>query len=137
MSYGSKFIAFPLPVMTGNNDLIRVVKASTKFGGMTIIAANYVPAAATDAGTSHALYLLNYGTTGTALASGGTVGSVGGTAAPYSAGVPAAFTLTTAQVFLDEGEWLVLRKTQEGADSDITTNATLVIEYCDGIVEVG
>ncbi len=133
----SKFLAFPLGVMTSDNDLVHVDKASSTYGGMTILDAHYVPKATTNAGTSHHLYLLNYGTAGTALATGGTVGDVGGTAAPFTSGLPAAFTLTAAQVFLDAGEWLVLRKPQEGADSDITANASLVIEYVDGVVLVG
>lgn len=133
----SKFLRVDLGVMTNNNDTKHIVKASSTYGGMTIIGANYVPAAATDAGTSHHLYLLNYGSSGTALASGGTVGDCGGTADPFAADTPKAFTLAAAQVFLDAGEWLVLRKTQEGADSDITVDASVVIEYVDGVVTQG
>lgn len=132
---GSKYLTTTLPTLTTNNDIMHIVKASTVHGGMTIIAANYVPAATTNPGTSHVLYLMNYGTSGTVA--GGTVGSVGGTAAPYTATVPAAFTLTAAQVFVDAGEWLVVKKTEEGADSDVAANAALVIEYVDGVVTQG
>jgi hypothetical protein len=131
----SKFLITTLPVMTTNNDIMGIVKASTDFGGMTIVKATYWPAATTNAGTSHVLHLMNYGTSGTVA--GGTVGSVGGTASPYTTLVPAEFTLVAAQVFIDAGEWLVLKKTQEGADSDIAANASLVIEYVDGVVLIG
>lgn len=134
---GSNFLTIALPAMTSNNDLLHVLKASSEQGGVTIVDAYYVPKATTDAGTSHHLYLLNYGTAGTALASGGTVADVGGTAAPFTSGLPAQFTITAAQAFLDQDEWLVLRKTQEGADSDITTNASLVLELVDGVITQG
>jgi hypothetical protein len=135
MAQLSQTINFPLPVMTANNDLLRVFKASTEYGGITITRAYYTPAGATDAGTSHVLVLMNYGTSGTVA--GGTIGTVGGTAAPYAAGRPDAFTLTAANVFVDDGEWVVLKKTQEGADSDIVTNSMLHIEYVQGVISVG
>jgi hypothetical protein len=135
MSQQAQYLSFPLPVMTANNDLLRIFRASTEFGGITITKAYYTPAGATDAGTSHVLHLMNYGTSGTVA--GGTIGSVGGTAAVYAANVPYAFTLVAAQVFVDDGEWVVLKKTQEGADSDIVTNSTLVIEFVEGVILVG
>lgn len=135
MAQLAQFISFPLPVMTANNDLLRIFRASTEYGGITITKAYYTPAGSTDAGTSHVLYLMNYGTSGTVA--GGTIGAVGGTAAPYTANVPTAFTLTAAQVFVDDGEWVVLKKTQEGADSDIVTNSTLVVEFVEGVISVG
>lgn len=94
-------------------------------GGIKILRASFVNAAATGAGTSFALALLNYGTAGTAVE--GTIGSVGGTAAPYSAGVPAEFTLTAAQQLIDAGEWIVLSKDEE--NSSDPTRGTVVIEY--------
>ena len=135
MAQVAQFLSIALPVMTGNNDLLKIFRASTEYGGITITKAYYVPAGATDAGTSHALYLLNYGTSGTVA--GGTIGTVGGTAAPYGAGTPVSFTLTATQVFVDDGEWLVLRKTQEGADSDIVTNSSLHIEFVEGVIIQG
>lgn len=136
MAQLAQFVNFPLPVITTNNDTIKVMRASTEYGGITITKAYYVPAGTTDAGTSHILYLVNYGTSGTVV--GGTIGAVGGTAEPYlTAGLPYAFTLTAANVFVDDGEWVVLKKTQDGADSDITANSTLHIEFVEGAIAVG
>lgn len=135
MAQLAQFLSFPLPVMTANNDLLRIFRASTEYGGITVTRAYYTPAGATDAGTSHVLVLMNYGTSGTVA--GGTIGTVGGTAAPYAANAPMAFTLTAANVFVDDGEWMVLKKTQEGADSDIVTNSTLHIEFVEGAILVG
>lgn len=135
MAQLAQFVNFPLPVITTNNDTIKVMRASTEYGGITITKAYYVPAGATDAGTSHILYLVNYGTSGTVV--GGTIGAVGGTAAPYAANVPYAFTLTAAQVFVDDGEWVVLKKTQDGADSDIVANSTFHMEFVEGVIIQG
>jgi len=132
----SKFLRVDLGTMTGDNDTKHILRASGAYGGITIIDAWYIPAAATNAGTSHALYLLNYGSSGTALAASGTIASVGGTVDPFAADTPKQFTITAAQAFLDSGEWLVLRKTEQN-NSEITADASVIIEYADGIVTQG
>ncbi len=65
-------------------------------GGVTIVEASLVNAAATSAGTAFSIQLENWGTAGTAIkASGGTVAAaLGGTASPFSAGTPAEFTIS-------------------------------------------
>jgi hypothetical protein len=97
-------------------------------GGIRISAAFYITGAAMGAGTAHTLSLFNYGTAGTAVE--GTIGTVGGTAAPVSADTPTAFTLTAAQQLIDAGEWIVLDK-QETNSSD-PTRGMVVIEYFHG-----
>ena len=68
-----------------------------------------------NAGTAYALSLLNYGTAGTAVVSGGTVSAViGGTASPFAANVPAT-TATMPAPILEEGQYLVLNLDEQGA----------------------
>lgn len=132
----SKFISFNPGVMTSDGDLQFILKASSAFGGMTIVDAWAVNGAAADAGTSSVLYLVNYGTSGTVV--GSTIATLpSGTAAPWAADTPKQFAITAAQAFLDSGEWLVLKKSQQGADSDLNAQACVMIEYCDGVIVQG
>lgn len=126
-------LTVPLSVddWAGNSVTQRILRAPAagQGGGITLLAAYAVNEAATTAGTAFALQLENHGTAGTAIkASGGTVGSVGGTADLFAAGVPKAFALANAR--LAAGEWLVLRKT-ETASSD-PTRGSLNIHYIMG-----
>ena len=118
--------------MAGDGALTFVMRAPAAYGGVTIIGAQLVVGLA---GTLN-LVLQNYGTSGTVA--GGTVGGMsGGTATIWVADVPQALTLTAANVFIDEGEYLVAKKVEAGATDDLTNEASLLVEYVDGIVAVG
>ena len=99
-------------------------------GGVTILGAWAVNAAATTAGTGFGIAIHNYGTAGTAIkASGGTVAvEIGGTADPWAADTPKAFTIS--QAFVDAGEWLYIDK-QETNSSD-PTRMVVVLQYVMG-----
>lgn len=135
MSQQSNFITFNPGAMAADGDLQFIVRASNEYGGITIKRAYAVNGAATDAGTSMFLVLQNYGTSGTVA--GGTVGTAGGTVSPLAADTPKEFTLTAANVFIDNDEWLVLKKAEQGATSDFNAQATIMIEYVEGVVLVG
>jgi len=122
------------PLLTG--EFVHVMKASLDRGGMTMVNAAIVNDG-TAAFVAH-FALENWGTAGTAIKtyaapSGGTVASQGtaGTAGTtsHTAQAPgAAFILTTDHEYLDQGEWLVLRKTGAGTIVD----ANLHVEYTMG-----
>lgn len=100
-------------------------------GGITILEAYAVNAAATGAGTGFSLQLENWGTAGTAIKSGaaGTVAAaIGGTADPWAADTPKDFSLSNA--FVDAGEYLVLRKAE--TNSSDPTRGVVVIHYALG-----
>ena len=99
-------------------------------GGITILAAYGVNAAATGAGTGFSLQLENWGTGGTAIkSSGGTIAaSLGGTADPWAASTPKTFTISNS--FVDAGEWVVVRKNE--INSSDPTRAVVVIHYVMG-----
>lgn len=101
-------------------------------GGITILEAWAENGAATGAGTGFSLQLENWGTAGTAIkASGGTVAAaIAGTADPWAADTPKDFTLTSANVFLDAGEYLVLRKNED--NSSDPTRGVVSIAYVMG-----
>ena len=88
-------------------------------GGITIIGAWAVNAAATGAGTGFGIALHNYGTGGTAIKStGGTIAAeVGGTADPWAADTPKAFTISNA--FVDAGEWVYADKQEDNSSDPI------------------
>ena len=104
--------------------------AATDGGGITILRAWSINAAATSAATSHALQLENWGTAGTAIKANGTIAAaLGGTADPYAANVPKAFVF--AQPRMAAGEWLVIRKTE--TNSSDPTRGVIVLEYQVGL----
>jgi len=95
-------------------------------GGVTLKNVYVVNEAATTSGTAFALALLNYGTGGAAVkSSGGTIGSVGGTADVFAAGTPKEMTISNT--FVDAGEWLVLSKTE--TNSSDPTRGMLMMEF--------
>jgi hypothetical protein len=110
------------------NGHIMVAPAAGDGGGIKILRAWLVNAAATGVGTTFYLSLQNWGTAGTAVE--GTIGTMGGTATAIAADTPTAFTLTAAQQIIDAGEWIVLNK-KETSSSD-PTRAVLSIEYVMG-----
>ena len=74
-----------------------------------------VTSIAHNAGTAYAISVLNYGTAGTAVITGGTViGALGGTASPNGALVPKT-TSTVTSPFVTAGQYLVVSLTEQGA----------------------
>lgn len=132
MANDSKFLTINPDTMAGDASLCFVTKASGTYGGFTVVAAHAVTGVA---GTLD-FVLMNYGTTGTVA--GGTVANMAdGTATVWAVDTPQSLTTTAAQVFIDSNEWLVLKKLEAGASDDLTADATVVIEYVDGIVTQG
>ena len=129
---GSKYIVVAPDTMPGDGDLCYIAKASAIHGGFTVIAANGVTGVA---GTLD-LVLQNYGATGT-VAGGTVAGMSSGTATVWAADTPQALTVTAANVFIDSGEWLVLKKVEAAGGNDLTADATVCIEYVDGPVTQG
>lgn len=128
----SKFLTLNPGIMNADGALALALKASSTYGGVTIIAAT----AQTGIAGTLDLVLQNYGTSGTVA--GGTVGGLsGGTATVWTANVPKALTLTAANVFIDDGEVLMLKKLEAGGSDDLSTSATISIEYVQGVVQQG
>jgi len=135
MTHDVQFTDVHIPAkLTG--EFVHVLKASSDRGGLTVVGAEIVNGG-TAAFVAH-FALENWGTAGTAIKtyadpSGGTVISQGtaGTAGTtsHAANQPgAAFVLVSDHEYLDQGEWLVLRKTGAGTIVD----ATLHVEYIMG-----
>lgn len=99
--------------LVGSGNIAYVMKAPRD---LTVLAAHVVSENAQNAGTAVLLALENWGTAGTAV-EGTVAAAVGGTAtaARLSARTPVAATITAAQAYIDEGEWLVVDWTEEGA----------------------
>ena len=129
---GSSFITINPGTMAGDASLCHAFKASTVNGGATILAASFVTGLA---GTLD-ICLVNFGTAGTVTA-GTIAGMSGGTTTVWVADVPQSLTLTAANVFVDAGEWVVIKKLEASADDDLTADASICIEYVDGIVTQG
>lgn len=120
--------------MPGDEDLCYALHASAGHGGITITRATV----ATGAVGTFNLELLNYGTAGTALQASGTIAAMAdGTATVWAADTPQTLTVVAAQAFVDENEYVVLRKTESAAGNDLTADAVVMIEYVDGVVTVG
>jgi hypothetical protein len=119
---------------TGNDITGHVLRAplAGEGGGLTILRAYAVNGAATSGGTSFALQLENWGTSGTAIkVTGGVVAAaIGGTGDHWAANTPKAFALGTTTRFIAAGEWLVLRKTE--TNSSDPTRGVVVVEYVMG-----
>jgi len=128
----SKFLTVQPDTLASDGALCHVMKASNVHGGITVVAAHGVTGVA---GTLD-LVLQNYGTSGT-VAGGTVAGMASGTATVWAADTPQSLTLTAANVFIDANEWLVLKKAEAGGSDDLTADATVVVEYVDGIALVG
>jgi len=134
MGQGSKFLVVAPDTMPGDGDLCYLAKASSTYGGFTVIAAHAVTGVA---GTLD-FVLQNYGSGGTVA--GGTVASMAsGTATVWAADTPQSLTVTTtaANAYIDSGEWLVLKKVEAAAGNDLTADATVIVEYVEGITTAG
>lgn len=116
-------------VMSDDNDLCYVCKVFSGYGGITIKSVDAVTGVA---GTLD-LILMKYGTSGTVA--GATIAhTTNGTATVWAADTPQSLTITSSQAYCSEGEWLVLKKHEAASGNDLTTNASVVIAYVDGVV---
>ena len=95
------------------NDFRPLFKVPAGFGGITVLGAAYITETA---GTS-TLQLVDLGTAGTSVASGGTIFS-GGSAVAV-AGVPNAMTVDDT-AYLGEGHWMGVQEANTGATGAIT-----------------
>lgn len=125
------FLTVNPDTMPGDADLCHIVKPTT-YGGITIISAW----ASTGAVGTLNLVLQNYGSSGT-VAGGTVAGMDDGTATTWAVDTPQELTITAAQQFIDEDEWLVLKKVEAAGGNDLTADATVTIEYVDGITSQG
>ena len=129
---GSSFITINPGTLAGDASLCHAFKASTVNGGATILAVSAVTGLA---GTLD-ICLVNFGAAGTVTA-GTIAGMATGTANIWVADIPQSLTLTAANVFVDAGEWVVIKKLEASADDDLTADASVSIEYVDGVVTQG
>jgi len=129
MAQEVKYILVNPGVMSDDNDLCYVCKVYDGYGGITIKEVNAVTGVA---GTLD-LILMKYGTSGTVA--GATIAhTTNGTATVWAADTPQSLTITSSQAYCSEGEWLVLKKREAAAGNDLSTNASVVIAYVDGVV---
>lgn len=126
------FLTVAPDTMPGDGDLCYILKPSGGYGGITVIGAWAVVGVV---GTLN-LVLQNYGTSGT-VAGGTVAGMSDGTATVWAADTPQQLTITAAQQFVDENEWLVLKKVEAAAGNDLAADSTICIEYVDGITSQG
>ena len=133
---GSKFITCNPGTLPDDNGLSFAFKASVAGvgggGGITVVAATL----STGAVGTFDIILQNYGTSGT-VAGGTIAGMASGTATVWAADTPQSLTLTAANVFVDAGECIQIKKTESAAGNDLSEDAGLVIEYVDGVGLVG
>lgn len=128
----NKFVSINPGTMPDDEGRSYILKASSQYGGITVIDAYAVTGAA---GTLN-LVLQNYGTSGT-VAGGTVAGMSSGTATVWAADTPQQLTITAANAFIDSDEWLVLKKLESASDNDLTADAVVTIEYVDGVVTQG
>lgn len=119
----------------GGTVIFPVLKAPSgaQGGGITLLAAEVIPATLTGVGTAWAIALVNGGTLGTVL--GGTIAAkIGGTAAAsnFAANTVYPFTIiATSNInMLAAGEYLALKITQEGV-TDVP-DGVMVLQYLNG-----
>lgn len=123
----NKKITVNLGTAITDTNIVAITKASSSFGGMTIVRSNVV---VRGAGTTDAV-LMNYGVSGTVA--GGTVAGILGGSAALVAATPTALAITAANAFLDADEWLYY--VSDGGTTPADT--ILEIEYVDGVVTQG
>lgn len=99
-------------------------------GGLRLVNAYAVNGAATNSGTSFSLALHKYSNAGTPAVNGTIAAAIGGTASPWEAGVPKAFTLNSTYSFVDAGEWVVIQYNEQSAGNP--TNGFVVLQYLMG-----
>ena len=100
-------VSLMIEVDPAGTDQFHLMKAPE---ALTVDAAYMVSENNLGAGTAGLLSLQNWGAAGTAVE--GTICAALGTG--LSANVPTAATVTSAQAYVDEGDWLVLAYTEAG-----------------------
>lgn len=131
-----KSITIPLSsTPVGGTVIFPILKAPSARagGGITILAAEVIPATLTGVGTAWAVALVNGGTLGTVL--GGTIAEkVGGTAAAsnFTANTIYPFTIIETNNIntLSAGQYLAAKITQEGV-TDVP-DGVMVVQYLNG-----
>lgn len=116
---------------TGTPHTFHLMKAPRD---LTVLSAYMVAEVAQNAGTAVKLRLENWGTAGTAVE--GTVAAfVGGTAvdAQLAALTPEAAVIDADQDYIEEGEWLVINYTEEGAGWVASDRFVYVVNYVIGL----
>ena len=127
-----KTIVLQPGTMSDDADTVLAMKVPTGYGGVTIIDASVE----SDSAGTLALYLVNYGTGGTVV--GGTIAAnASGTAKVWVAGAPVSLAITAAQAFVDEGEYVFLKKVESAAANDLGDQSSVVINYVDGVITQG
>lgn len=132
MAFDVRSITVALPDPGGDNKQLFALKAPSDShgGGLTILGASVVNGAATTSGTSFSLALHKYSSAGTPAVNGTIAAAIGGTATPWAAGVPQAFTLDDDHVFVDAGEYVVLQYNEQASGNP--TNGYAHIQYVMG-----
>lgn len=95
------------------NDFRPLLKVPTGFGGLTILNANYVTETA---GTS-TVQLVDLGTAGTSVSTGGTLFSGGSVVAV--AGIPKSMSVADT-AYIAEGHWMGVQEANTGTTGAIT-----------------
>lgn len=126
----SQYIPVYPDTMPGDGDLCFAFRASSLYGGATVVKA----VANTGVAGTLDLALVNYGTAGTVA--GGTIAHMsGGTATVWAADTPQALTLATdANIYVAPGEYVFLKKIEAAAGNDLTADACVMIEIVEGVV---
>lgn len=125
MSNNSFYLKFG-PGTVASGDTTPICRASSVNGGFTVVDAWLFPGIV---GTLDTV-LMNYGTTGTVA--GGTVAGISGGSAALVADTQVHLSITAANAFIDDGEWLVLK-----ASGAALGEAIILIECVPGIVTQG
>jgi hypothetical protein len=129
MSFGSENVQsrpLMIEVDPAGNYIYPVLKATRAIR----VKGAYIHSENTISGTGITLTLLNYGTAGTAVQTGGTV--TNGLGSGIVADVPAAFTLVDAATDIAEGEWLVWSLVEGAAGWQSGDRVFLQVDYTIG-----
>lgn len=123
-------VTFPVSDPGGDNKQLFLYKAPTDGhgGGVRLLEAYAVNGAATDAGTTFTFALHKYTNAGTPALSGTIAAAIGGTAAPWAAKVPKAFTVDSDTSFLDAGEWMVCQYGEVANGSPTLASVTCLFQ---------
>lgn len=125
MSNNSFYLRYG-PGTVASGDTSPIIKASTINGGFTVVGAHLFPGIV---GTLDVV-LMNYGTSGTVA--GGTVAGISGGSAALVADTVVALSITAANAFIDDGEWLVVK-----AAGAALGEAVISVECVPGVVSQG
>lgn len=87
------------------NGVRPILKVPTGFGGISILGAQCTQGGTTNSGVQ----LLRYGSAGTAVTGTITATAIGGTATPFAANTPKAWTIDTP--YIPEGDYVVVKET--------------------------